>query len=695
MSPFAIIPHDEHAKLMTLTDEQRKEVLFWCRIVQEVDSAKGKSKTFAEIARRYEGVRGVSGTNIKNKYYAWKQGGWQTLINGSRLKSDQKIRVLGDAPTGQSPQFVEYWLALQERFQRSSKAAYRELIRIYRSGEQIPGIGTWRTVWMDTVGGLPPKKSPLDAPLPYGWGGNGRNLMRYKPEKHELAFMRGGLAEARKYLPKVYTTRVGMAPGQIYVFDDMFHDNLVNAPGNRKAMRPLEFACQDVFSAARVAWGIQPIRENPDTGKREMLRETEMRFLLCHVLCTLGYHPSGCRLHVEHGTAAIRKDLEEFLFEATDGAITVARGGIHNTPAFDGAFAPQARGNSRFKSTLESQHSLVHNELAHLPAQVGKDRDHAPEQIHGLQVYNTKLLAVAAELPPERAEMLEMPVLSIDQFRSVVSEAYNRINGRTDHRLEGWEEAGLIANEYRLSLASAWEPMTKLLGMDSDERALAEAMIQKRPDQFAQSRKLSPSEVFSAGSNNLVKLPYAYAPEILGRRNAKEIRLDSDHFLSFEDRRIGPDVHRYEGRVVAETGEWVHLHSETSYLIYATPFDPSAVFVCDMDNRFMGLAHALNVPCKTNTKGIHRQIGKARHEEALLLRGTKVRQVQKSKEMLRMHQHNAAVLRGDPLSPEEIFRTERITQSAPNAADLEAVTAHARPEEVDEFSNEEISELFS
>lgn len=682
MQAIANIPKTDHEALMQLTDDQRREVLMWSRLVSEIDRERSKSAAFQALAARYSGVRGMSCANIRTKYYAFKRQGWRALVNGSRLKADQRVRVIGDAPKGQPPLFVEFWKGLQESFQRSSSAAYRELLTRYRRGDDIPGIGTWRTVWMDVLGGLPPNQIPINAPLPEGW--SERNLKRYKPSRTELAFMRGGLSEARKLLPKIYTTRAGMQPGQIYVFDDMWHDLLVNAPGNSKAMRPLEFACQDVFSAARVAWGIQPMRENPDTGKREMLRETEMRFLLAHVLCTIGFNKEGCRLHVEHGTAAIRTELEEFLFEVTGGAITVARGGIHNTAAFDGAFAPQARGNSRFKSTLESQHSLVHNELAGLPGAVGKDRDHAPEQIHGLQVYNTKLLAKAAALPPDRAALLQMPVLSIDQFRSIVAEAYERINLRTDHNLEGWEQAGLVTNEYRLSLASAWEPMTRLLTMDPDERELAEALIFKRPDKFAQTRKLSPAEAFARGGKQLVRLPHAYAPEIIGSRNAKPVRLDGDHFISFQDRRIGPGIHRYHA--VAETSSGtVRLQEDRTYLIYATPFDASAIFVCDADNRYIGLARAVQTACKTDTESIHRQIGKLRHEEAELLGTVKARHADKSAAMRDMKAHNNAVLRGDPVTEDELAENSRIRESSRSIADCyseadeDAEPAYAAP----------------
>jgi hypothetical protein len=690
MSPYEIIPSSESKAFMLLTEEQRQDVLFWAGIVIEADAAKSKNAAFAEIAKRFPGVKGVSVSTIRRKYYDWKRDGWQTLINRSTLKSDQKVKALGDAPRGQSPEFIEFWKMLQENNQRGCKAAYRDLVRRYRRGEQIPGVGTWRTVWMDKLGGIPPKQCPLNAPLPDGWGGNGRNLMRYKPNKVELVFVRQGLGKARNFLPKVYTTRVGMDVGMIYVFDDMWHNILVNAPGNSKAMRPLEFACQDVFSAARVAWGIQPMRENPDTGKREMLRETEMRFLLCHVLCNLGYNPAGCRLHVEHGTAAIRKDLEEFLSTISDGAITVARGGIHNSPAFDGSFAPQPRGNSRFKGSLESQHALAQTEVAHLPGQVGKDRDHAPEELYGLQMYNTKLLKKAGELPPERAALLDWPVLNIDQFRSVVAEAYQNMNLRRDHKLEGFREAELVTNEFRLSPASAWEPMRNLELMDPEDRQLASALIQRRPDELSRCEQMSPAEVFASRQNKLVKLPPVYAPQILGRRNAKPYRLDRDQQLSFENRRLGPGTFRFDSQVVTESGELVDLQPDTTYLVYATPFDTSAVFVCDEDNRFIGISNAIQTPCKLDDEAIHRRMGKAAAAETRLLSGAKARRRPQAEKKTNMHERNAAVFNGDPITDQELAVAARVKAER---GGLQDVFSHPNPTDLDDYETEESGDL--
>lgn len=690
MTALSIIPTAETLTFAQLPQSVKDEVGLWTKIIGEIEAARSKSKAFAEIAKRYPASKSLSAANIRTKYYAFKKDGWQALINKAKLPRHNVVAP--NTPGGQPAQFVEYWKALQESYQRNSRSAYRELIRRYRNGDQIPGIGNWRNVWIDAVGGRAPDVCPINPPLPPGWGE--RNLMRYKPTKFELTASRIGRSAAAEFRPLVYTTRAGMAPGQVFVFDDVWHDNKVNYFGvNKQAMRPLEFSCIDLFSGCQVAWGAQPMTEDEATGKRETLRETEMRFLLCHVLCNLGYHPDGCQLHVEHGTAAIREDLADLLTQWSDGAITVLRGGIHGAAAHDGFFVGRPKGNSRFKAALESHHNLKHNELAALPGQVGKDRDHSPEEIHGREQYNNTLIKAMSQLQAHRAELLQLPFLEFNQWKQIVGEIYERINGRTDHNIEGFEEAGLVTTEYRLGIEAPWMPMTKLLTMPSDHRGAVEQLI-SQPG-MVRMRKMSPAEVWSIGRGGLKRIEAHYVPMILGERNAKMLRVQDDHTITFQDRRIGPGIHRYLAQVQTEYGELVTLQPGAAFAVYATPFDPSAVFVATEDNSFIGIARRMQAVCKTDTEAIHRQIGKAMHFEQQLLEPVKARHQEEARTKKAMHEHNVRVMAGEPVTAEELFRAERIAESAPDRGDIEAVTAHSRNDSAEEFSNDEITKLFT
>lgn len=262
MNALSIIPSSDTLTFAKLPDSVKDEVQLWTKIIGEIDAAKSKSKAFAEIAKRYPASKSLSAANIRTKYYAFQRDGWKALINKAKLPRNNVVAP--NTPGGQPVQFVEFWKGLQENYQRNSRAAYRELIRRYRNGDQIPGIGNWRNVWIDSNGTMPPEKVPMNPPLPQGWGE--RNLMRYKPTQFELTAARIGRSAAAEFRPLVYTTRVGMRPGQVYVFDDVWHDNKVNYLGmNRMAMRPLEFSCLDLFSGCQVAFGAQPMTEDEAT----------------------------------------------------------------------------------------------------------------------------------------------------------------------------------------------------------------------------------------------------------------------------------------------------------------------------------------------------------------------------------------------------------------------------------------------
>jgi hypothetical protein len=664
MNALSIIPsHDTH-EFSLLTTEQRSEVKMWSLIVQEIDAAKSRSACMKAIAARYADSRSMSATNIKTKYYAWKKDGWKELINCSKLKSSQKVKVLGDAPKGLSPVTIDYWKMLQESYQRSSEAARRELIRRYREGEDIPGIGTWRTVFVEKFGTRPPEKYPTDVKelLPEGF--SKRNLQRYRPSKVELAAARQGRGAAAAFRPLVNTTRVGGAPGKMYILDDVWHDFLVSFEGQQKAMRPLEFCCVDYFSGCQFAWGMQPMIEDLETGKRKTLEVKENLFLLTHILCNVGFHPDGCQIKMEHGSATAPKEICEFLHEKTNGLLTFGMGGIDQRATHDGYFMARPRGNSRFKAALESHHNLKHNELAMLPGQIGKDRDHCPEQMFGLEKYNGDLLKVALQYP-ELADLFVYPTLEFHQARMAVTKIYEAINFRTDHDLEGWQEAGLMLNRFQLIEGGDEIPMSRLLAMPSAQReAVKAAMIPLPP------RRMAPAEVFYPAAKNFTRLPWHCAPMILGEQNAEIKRLGDDCLFNFENMRIGPGKHRYLGRAYTEAGDIVQLDQGKEYMLWLSPFCPDLVCVADIRGSFLGVCKVWDKPYAGDLDAVHRKIGKAESIAEDLFAPVKRRHTQEAKERREMIDHNNRVMVQAGLRPEKKNRKPQRAAIPQSGVDL-------------------------
>ena len=240
--------------------------------------------------------------------------------------------------------------------------------------------------------------------------------------------------------------------GSRRLWDDIWHDHEVNDLDQRKGGRPLEFHWLDLKAAYKGGWGNR-VRTETEAGHIG-LKSADFRFLLASTLRNEGYHPLGTTEIVEHGTAAIPDEIEALLFGATDGLIKVGRGGMEGAVAHAGQYAGRAKGNFKFKAALESLGNLIHNEMGYLPAQVGMDRDHCPEEMHGggrlidaetgkpvakygLRKYNDALLMAISQLPEERLQFLQWPLCTLQQFRMLCEEIYGRINGRTWHRARG------------------------------------------------------------------------------------------------------------------------------------------------------------------------------------------------------------------------------------------------------------------
>ena len=664
------IPSCDRAAYAQLPNHAKKSIREWLDIIGELMHAENLGEAIADQAAMRAGRKGFSAVNIRRK---WQQlnaaRDWRVLLN--KAKVPDKDRKL-------SEDFVEYWKGLCEQFQRNSKAAYRELIRRWEAGMDIPGY----------------KDRPPAEPNGVPWGWTYGNLMRYAPSKFELTVRRQGRSAAAKYRPLVFTTRKGLKVGQYYLFDDMWHDIKVNYVGvSRKALRPLELSCLDLLSGCKVAWGMKPRLENEMTGKNEQIKEREMRFLLAVILTTIGYRPDGTVLIVEHGTAAIRPDIEQLLKDWTDGAITVERSGREGAAAFAGAYEGRSKGNFRFKAALESHHNLVHNELAGLPGQTGKDRNHSPEELHGRDRHNAALIKAVAALSPERADLLRLPFLEFNQYKEVVAEIYRAIDDRKEHDLEGWEECGFTLPEYRLGEEFPWLPATSLLALPADKRAAVEAVASLPGNE--RIRKLSPWEVWSTGRQELMRLPGWCVPALLGPDYGTVRRLGDDNLFTFQDREIGPGKHRYDGVLLRADGSRELIKPGVSYLVHVNPFNPDLLYVSEAgakEGAFLGVCKRWSKVSRADVEAVGRQMGAAAKIEKELRLPVERRGMEITRRRLEAAKHNAKVFAGAPVTEGEFERERLIEETTVTRDDFEAATEwNGEPEEDHVFSPEEIS----
>lgn len=679
-----LIPTVEQDLIATQLDEPERDVLkAWQVVFKIIGDAPTVTLGFADAAARFAGRDGFSKENIARKYYAFKKRRtWRVLINRSKLARPDRNEL--------AAAFVVIWKLACEQNQRSCRQAYNELMAnvhaTWARGDAVPGLGTWRDQWAKKHPGLvPPQRCPPSFIPP---GCKYSNLMRYAPTKYELKSMRIGRAAAADLRPLVFTTRVGMKVGQYRLFDDMEHNVKVNVFGkNMSAQRPLELAGLDLFSAVRECWGIRPTIIGDD-GHKQKLKQKEMLWLLADLLINKGYRADGTILGAEHGTAAIPEWLEALLYDWTDGAIRVARSGIQGDPVVAGTFYGRSKGNFRFKSPLESQHMLAQNMQAALPGQMGKDRNHQPEELHGRDAYNTQLMLAAGEIEPELAAMIQWPLYEMSQYIPLAAAIYDRMDWRRDHHLEGWIQAGLI--EHLFVPLEGYEPipMDEIMALPEDKRAPFLNLIDADPTRYSTSQRMAPRQVYLRGVHELVRLSHWKLPLIFGRANAIDtITIPDDRTVEIEHEDLGPETLRYTALMYRVDGGEQMLEPGSKFLAFVNPFDVSRMYLCTADMKVLGCLKqwvtvarmepfaiqpangrpfAEREPIRQDA--IQRQQGAAAHFEKLLRAPLENRHAGTAAGIQAMKAHNDLVLNGKPVTADQRSQARALAKYEP--ADL-------------------------
>jgi hypothetical protein len=605
---MSLIPSSEIAEFLRLPAEVQSDIERWAAELGAV------SKPVMKSLQAVAGRMGVSAKTARRKYDLWRASKhWRTLLNRSKVPAGR----------GLDDEFIAYWQGLCQQFGRKCKPAHRELLRQYRAGLPIPGV--------------PLLGRSTQCPAGFSYD----NLIRYRPSDFELAAARIGRSAAADFRPKIFTTRAGLAVGRRIIFDDMWHDFKVVSLGQRRPMRLLQLHAHDLFSACQFARGIKPRLEDEATGKSVGLKENEMLFLVTHVLSEFGFHPDGCALMVEHGTATIREELERILFDLTAGRVTVERSGIEGVSAFAGQYAGRGKGNFRFKASLESSGNLIHNEtsdLTRFPGQTGSNaRVNAPEELHGRERHADALLKAMLALAPDRAALLRLPFLEVNQAKWLVEEVLERINQRTDHALEGFLEAGLTTMDFELPDIGVISAQ-KFLAMDAARQAVVSQVATPRP------RLMSPREVFDAGRSRLVRLRPEQAARLLRDAAGREVSVGRDHLIAFEDETISPSPLRYLAH---------HFAPGDKFKAVVNPMAPGSAHLFDGRGAWIGVVSAWQTVRRDDVAGLHRQLGEARKVESELLAPVAATGARITKRRIEEAQHNAGILRGDQFDEDE------------------------------------------
>jgi hypothetical protein len=570
--PSVCVREGDWPLFLGMGQRERLRVLALERICKAIDVAGNRREAMRAAAAAHGGDRGLSEGTIRSAYYAWLANN-RNVLSLCRRNSVSRNTI--------ARRLADHYKGYCERNQRSSRAAYDQMLRDIRSGQSVPGLGDWRALWDASHGTPAPDACPADF-VPSGL--TYRNLQRVAGlSRYEQIASRIGQKAAFNHAPSVYSTRVGLEVGQAYMWDDLTHDVLCDVGNNVRAMRPQEFACLDVASAYKAAWGIKAeiLRED---GTRERLREREMRYLVAHVLVNVGYRAAGSTWFVEHGTAAIRDELRRIIRSLTRDAISFVTSGITGAQVHGGLWPGKGEGVPGLKAHLESSFNFVHNVAGSLPAQTGSNsRLTKPEQVSGIERYCTDLMRAAADLPDETKRTLMLPVLRLSEFSDAIASLYRIIHDRREHALEGWEQAGNVEHCFRLAPSMPWAPIRKTLEAIEDpaKRAAMETAIVTLAERRMVSA--SPGEVWRRGAAKLTRLDHWATVPILAddERCRRSGRLSRKGELAFSDAYYGPGVHRFWPVLHTPDGRRELVRDHRDFSLILTPYDSARLYVCD------------------------------------------------------------------------------------------------------------------
>lgn len=507
----------------------RLDAADWKEIVAEIDAAPKSQRV--RVMRQVAARTGNGFGTVRRKFYAYQRGGDAALVDRRRVK----------AMTAANP-WAECYMTYVENDLNTSMGGYRQMMADFRAGRPMVGaIGTWVDVFRREFPGV-----PVPASCPADWtprGATYANLQAAAKSNPDYFFSiaanRQGRKAAHRYLVPVLTTRVGLPVGAKVEYDDVWHnaDVMLGA----RACQALEFAGYDVASGYKCSSIVKPRFARAD-GTRDNLKEQQFRFLFAYDHIVRGFHRDGVEDVVEHGTTAIRANVERQI-RAIPGfgpLIRIARSGILSEQVHAGLFVGSGGGNFRMKALCEGAHNILHNRTAALAGSRGRDAAHLHESEAALVKYEERLVAAASALPPEFALKLEAGLLTFDEYLAAFRRIEARLMDDPEHRLEGWG-ANVVA-EYRHSETSndwrPWAEVERLASGDEGDRleAFAIAKLVARRPALKRVRPMSRREVWMAGQGDLVRVDDWYLPHFLDAgKDALALTVRADGLMGFRN----------------------------------------------------------------------------------------------------------------------------------------------------------------
>ena len=511
---------------------------------------------------------------IRRRYYDYRRNGAVALIDRRCVKT----------LTAQNP-WLECYMSYIENDKNTSIGGYRVMMADFRAGKPMVGlVGTWREMWQREHPGVPvPDECPLDWTPRGATYANLQAVAKSNPNYYFNIFAtRRGRKAAGRFILPVLTTRVGLPVLGKVEYDDVWHD--IDIMMGAKVVQPLEFAGYDVASGYKCSSIMKPRFARAD-GVRDNLKEQQFRFLFAYDHIVRGFHRGGVEDIVEHGTTAIRGNVEKQI-RAIPGVgelITIRRSGILSEQVHAGLFIGNGGGNFKMKALCEGAHNILHNRTAHLLGNRGRDAEHMHESQAALVKYEERLMAAAAKLPPAFALKLQAGLMTFEEYCEAFRTIEAAFMNDPEHKLEGWDSNQVA--EWRLSATSnEWHDWSELEQMDETERTAIAAVV-GRDTRLRRIRPMSRFEAYRAGlkSGEIIRVDDWYLPHFMDiEKDAIEVAVRKNGLIGFKNELLyGRDEMLYRACVKNRAGWEQMMSPDQKVLALFNPMMPEKIWLID------------------------------------------------------------------------------------------------------------------
>lgn len=595
---FGVMPGRDASLVLAFADA----LLVFERASDKASAARAIAERFAPM-----GLRGLTLPSLYRKLADYRAGGVWSLVP-AKWRREARGGMAANA------EFVGHWQGLCLGNRRKVRPAWRRLVEGFCGGAEVPGVGTWRDLYLKEFGLLPAEGEPCPWDVrnpPPGW--SLRSMMRLAPDPFAMEAARRGMADAKAAFGlMVRRTRAGVPCCAVVEIDDFVYELKVVYSGNLSPQRVVGLHALDRRTAHEICHFMKVVRERED-GTRETLVSAWAKYIYHYVLCLSGIPDGGCVLRGERGTARTDAEFDAALalvnaWRASQGLgkVSFDGGALQNAPLAKGLHDGAAKGNPRHKGSVEQWHATLKNEMGRLLGEIGGGRGVKPDE-EGAMVREAKRLSMMAFARGLPSEAMASPFMSWRDFQAEAEEIHRRIDERTLHDLEGWEECGYVAGEFRLKAEASWRSVKALREMSPEEAGAVSAMVQAGYAEYRE-RRLSPREAWEREKASLRTVPEYLAPQLLGKSLRVVAKVGERMQFSYTDQNLGSKI------VVAAVAGGKLLDRGREYQLWVNPLDSGKAYVCDMEGTYLGTAKVMQaVRADATPEDLAAQLGLRQH----------------------------------------------------------------------------------